>query len=336
MSPDERNSATTQGTRSYPSEAASDVAFTYDGAAGGNPGKGRLTGVTDAAGTVSYTYDLLGRVSQEVRTIGARSYTVGYSWDDAGNLLSITYPSGRVVEYGRGSDGEVQQVRTSPDAVSSPTELVLWAAYTPFGPRYITAFANDLRESRDYDTDGRITGYGVEDQLLGQDLIRRSLQYQDKRNLTGIEDQLNAANNESYSYTANGFIENANGPWGSLTYTIDGVGNITQRTVTIGGVTSTDVHTLQPGSNRLSGIVTDGTPSRSFQSDLAGNISEDATVTPATTKAYSYNAAGQLAGATTNVLQAAPMSTTTSRGWSRAPSAPPRRRCTWCTTSTAT
>ncbi|PBB88377.1 hypothetical protein [Mesorhizobium sp. WSM3876] len=95
--------------------------------------------------------------------------------------MSITYPSGRVVDYGRGTNGEVQQVRTSPDAVSSPTELVLWAAYTPFGPRYITAFANDLRESREYDADGRITGYGIEDQSLGQDLIRRGLQYQSIR-----------------------------------------------------------------------------------------------------------------------------------------------------------
>lgn len=288
-------------TRSYPSEPASDVAFTYDGIAGGNPGKGQLTSVTDAAGTVSNTYDLLGRVTQEVRTIGAKSYTVGYNWDDAGNLLSITYPSGRVVEYGRGTNGEVQQVRTSPDAVSSPTALVLWSAYTPFGPRSITVFANDLRESREYDTDRRITSYGVEDQSLGQDLIRRSLQYQDKRNLTGIVDQLNAViNNETYSYTANGFIENADGPWGSLTYTIDGVGNITQRTVTIGGVTSTDSYSLQAGSNRLTGIVTGGMPSRGFQSDLAGNITQDATVSPAVTKAYSYNAAGQLSAATTN------------------------------------
>ncbi|PBC18688.1 hypothetical protein CK226_33565 [Mesorhizobium sp. WSM4311] len=287
-------------TRSYPSETASSVAYTYDSVTGGNPGKGRLTSVTDAAGTVSYRYDLLGRVIQEVRTIGVKSYTIAYSWDDAGNLLSMTYPSGRVVEYGRGAAGEVQQVRTSPDAISSPTELVLWGTYAPFGPRSITAFANDLRESRDYDTDGRIVSYGVEDQSLGQDLIRRALQYQDKRNLTFIEDQLNAANNETYTYTANGFIEKADGPWGSLTYTIDGVGNITQRIITLGGVTSTDVYTQQPGSNRLTGIVTNGAPSRGFQSDLAGNITQDATVSPALTKAYTYNAAGQLAGATTN------------------------------------
>lgn len=215
-------------------------------------------------------------------------------------MLCPTWQRCRVVEYGRGTAGEAQQVRTSPDAVSPPTELVLWAVYTPFGPRYATALGNDLREGREYDADGRITSFGVEDSVLGQDLIRRTLQYQDKRNLTAIEDQLNPANNETYTYTANGFIENADGPWGSLTYTIDGVGNITQRTVTIGGVTSVDTYSLQAGSNRLTGILIGGAPSRGFQSDLAGNITQDATVSPALTKTYSYNAAGQLSGATVN------------------------------------
>ncbi|CDX26655.1 hypothetical protein MPLB_790111 [Mesorhizobium sp. ORS 3324] len=36
--------------------------------------------------------------------------------------------------------------------------LVLWSAYTPVGPRCITAFANDLKERREHDTDRRIIG----------------------------------------------------------------------------------------------------------------------------------------------------------------------------------
>lgn len=40
---------------SYPAEPASNVTYTYDSTSGGNKGVGRLTGVTDAAGTVSYT-----------------------------------------------------------------------------------------------------------------------------------------------------------------------------------------------------------------------------------------------------------------------------------------
>lgn len=65
-------------------------------------------------------------------------------------------------------------------------------------------------------------------------------------------------------------------------------------------VTSIDTYSLQGGSSRLTGILTGGAPSRGFQSDLAGNVTQDATVSPELTKTYSYNAAGQLSGATTN------------------------------------
>ncbi|TPJ72688.1 hypothetical protein [Mesorhizobium sp. B2-7-1] len=56
----------------------------------------------------------------------------------------------------------------------------------PVGPHCITAFANDLKESREHDTGPRIAGYGIEDQSLGQDLIRRGLQYQRTRASTTV------------------------------------------------------------------------------------------------------------------------------------------------------
>ncbi len=47
-------------------------------------------------------------------------------------------------------------------------------------------------------------------------------------------------------------------------------------------------------------IATGGVLSRSFQSDAAGNVTDDDLVSPATTKDYIYNAAGQLASASVN------------------------------------
>ena len=45
----------------YPAQTALNVAYVYDATAGGNPGIGRLTSLTDAAGR-SPTCDILGRV----------------------------------------------------------------------------------------------------------------------------------------------------------------------------------------------------------------------------------------------------------------------------------
>jgi len=55
------------------------------------------------------------------------------------------------------------------------------------------------------------------------------------------------------------------------------------------------VHCLVSGSNKLSGVTTGGTPSRSFASDAAGNVTEDTDLATSITKALAYNHPGQLA-----------------------------------------
>jgi len=58
-------------------------------------GAGRLTGVTDASGSSAYTYDEQGRITADVRTIGAQTYTTQYGYYPSGKRHWILYPSGR-------------------------------------------------------------------------------------------------------------------------------------------------------------------------------------------------------------------------------------------------
>jgi YD repeat-containing protein len=95
----------------YPGETSSNATYTYDSTTSGNKGIGRLTGVTDPAGTVSYVYDLLGRVAQETRVIGTNSYVTAYEYDAAGNVVNMTYPSGRIVFFDRDDDGKTGVIR---------------------------------------------------------------------------------------------------------------------------------------------------------------------------------------------------------------------------------
>ncbi|MDX8525898.1 RHS repeat-associated core domain-containing protein [Mesorhizobium sp. MSK_1335] len=280
-------------TVAYPAEPTSNVTYAYDSVAGGNFGKGRLTGVTDAAGTVAYAYDILGRVTSETRVIDGQTYVVGYERDAAGNVVAMTYPSGRRVTFDRDADGKINVVKQTPLG-GAPAYLTFYVGRTPFGPRLGITYANDTREARRYDQDGRLTNLELLIDSTTVNIIDWNYHYDDKRNLTAINDFQNAANNETYTYTASGFLASATGSWGALTYQTDGVGNITQRTVTVGGVTSVDTYSLQADSNRLTGIVTGVTPSRSFQSDFAGNTTQDVTVSPALTKDYIWNNAGQL------------------------------------------
>lgn len=259
----------------YPGETASNVAYSYDSTTGGNKGVDRLTGIDDAAGTVAYSYDLLGRTVREDRVIGAQTYTIEYGYDAAGNVTEITYPSGRTIFYDRDIAGQIDAVRNQPSG-GSPVTLASSIAYTPFGPRAAITFANGTLDERQFDQDGRITALHLSVPATPTDLIDLSYAYGDKRNLTGISDGLDAAKNQTYAYTPNGFLTIAHGPWTGLT-------------------AKTDTYSLDSGSNRLAGIATGGTPSRSFDSDAAGNVVEDTDLSTSTATELAYNHPGQLA-----------------------------------------
>jgi RHS repeat-associated protein len=112
----------------------------------------------------------------------------------------------------------------------------------------------------------------------------------DNLNLTSIGDTVTPANNQSFGYSAANRLNSASGPYGSQSWTYDGVGNRTGET--IGGVT--DTYTYPATSNRLQGVTRSGvTPDpRAFTYDGAGNIATDAR--SGVSYAYTYNNANRL------------------------------------------
>ena len=80
------------------SDNAQNVTMTYDSGAGANL-KGRLSTVTDPSSFVEYSYDADGNVEMETRTVNGVAFVTCYGYDDAGNLRTITYPTGHTVDY---------------------------------------------------------------------------------------------------------------------------------------------------------------------------------------------------------------------------------------------
>src|SRR6185437_4945857 len=80
------------------------VSYTYDSGANG---KGKLTSLTDQAGSASYSYDVLGRVSSETRVISGVSKSMSYSYNLDGSVKTLTYPSNAVVTYTPWNNGSV-------------------------------------------------------------------------------------------------------------------------------------------------------------------------------------------------------------------------------------
>lgn len=278
---------------SYPSEPAINVAYSYDSIAGGNAGRGQLTSVTDAAGSASYHYDVLGNLVTESRAIDSSTYDVSYAYDEDGQVTEITYPSGRIVGFNRNANGHVSAVWMRADSFSPVESLAWWTERTPFGERRGIGHANGLTDFRTFNADGDVQSILLHDGPL--EISDKSFIHQDDRNLTLIVDELDASRSEQYWYAANGFLQNADGPWGELTYWIDDAGNITHKIHGQGSTSTTDAYGIPGGSNRLVSVTTDGIPARSFTSDAAGNITSDVGTTA---KAFTWNADGQLAEAT--------------------------------------
>jgi RHS repeat-associated protein len=74
---------------------------------------GRITQMTDPTGNEAYQFDALGRVTTLSKTVGSTAYPIQYAYDIAGNLKTVTYPSGRAVQESFDSLERVTQISSS-------------------------------------------------------------------------------------------------------------------------------------------------------------------------------------------------------------------------------
>ena len=85
------------------------VSYTYDQSAclgqSACSNIGHRTTVTDAGGNEEFAYDPMGREIAEQRTTNNITKSTSYSYDLAGNMLTLTYPSGRTITYAYDSAG---------------------------------------------------------------------------------------------------------------------------------------------------------------------------------------------------------------------------------------
>lgn len=86
------------------------VTYTYDDPA--IPlSRGRLTKVSSSVSETHYSaFDAQGRVTQSKQVTDGQTYVMAYGYDRAGNMISETYPSGRVVTTAYDQAGDIASV----------------------------------------------------------------------------------------------------------------------------------------------------------------------------------------------------------------------------------
>jgi YD repeat-containing protein len=257
-------------------------AYAYDQGANA---LGRLSSITetDAAnaltGEIRYAYDLHGRVTSETRILNGVSYAVGYSYDGAGRLSAMSYPSGRTLGYGFDALGRVNKVTTAKDG---PSQVVVQnVQYHPFGGVKSFTLGNGQSYSRGYDQDGRIASYSLGAQLyaIGYDAASR---------IVFISETGNAANSNTYDYDALDRLTSAVLPSTPFAYSYDAVGNRLSKTVGA----ATETYGYSASSNRIATLTPATGPVRSFVFDPNGSTLADGL------NSYAYDARGRMVQAT--------------------------------------
>ncbi len=214
------------------------VSYTYDQ---GTNGIGHLTNVVDQAGSGTYSYESMGRLTAETRVIAGVSKVLAYTYNLDGSLKTLTYPSNRVVTYSYDSAGHPT---TATD--SNGTTYVSSASYT--APRSLARFVSGSTITSSFLYNSRlqlcrITAYSsgsvpssCADPANHGNLMDRSYNFNfgaaNNGNVIGITNYRDSSRSESFTYDSlnritSGWSTANTGvlSWGE-TYSIDAWGNL--------------------------------------------------------------------------------------------------------------
>jgi RHS repeat-associated protein len=234
-----------------------DIVYIYDNCVNG---KGRLCSMTDASGTTTYEWTAKAQVKKETKTIDSIQYVTQYTYDQNGNMKTMTYPSGRVVTYNYSNDRAVS-------VLNNAANLATNINYKPFGGMTSITYGNGLAGSISYDNQYRVSGI-----TAGTVMNLTYPTYDANGNIMAVNNVLDATKNKSFSYDTLDRLSTAtaSGMWGSLAWTYDGVGNRQTEGST--------VYSYSPGTNKLTGA-----GGLSFGYDNNGNTTSQAA------RSYTYN-----------------------------------------------
>lgn len=275
----------------HPSDDKLDITYTYDE---GDSAIGRVSEITDNSGSIAYQYDYLGRITAQINTRSGFESTVRYTYQ-GDKLSTITYPSGRIVQYSYDGEGRISDVSTKASASATAQALMSEITYAPYGPALSWEVGNGLQLNQSYDLDYRLTQI----QLSASDaLMHRIYDYDLANNIKQIDDQLDETKTQDLTYDLVNRLVFADGSYGSITYEYDAVGNRTKRTVG-DAISGTEAYEYADDSNWLKSVVIGDPESPSgtkiFEYDEAGNtIEKTENLSDTATTVYTYSAENRL------------------------------------------
>jgi RHS repeat-associated protein len=273
---------------------------------------GRLLTVTDGLGTVTNTFDNLARATQVQHVINGTTYTIGYGYNLAGGVTSLTYPSGRVVQPSYDAIGRLSSL------ASGTTTYASSFSYNPAFETTNFTMGNGVAATAGYSAN-RLQLQSL-NYAGGSTVFSATYGYTqnggNNGQITSITDSVDSGRSITYTYDALNRLSAAvttgstNYPKWGLSFTYDRYGNRTAQSVTAG---------TAPANSVVVSTTTNHITTSGYAYDLNGNMTNDAVNTiaydgenrvvsssgSAGSGTYSYRASGlravKVSGGTTTV-----------------------------------
>jgi len=274
----------------YPTDV--DTSYTYDSytglpapPAGLNNPEGRLTSISDNAGSTHYYYDVQGRLGQSNKTIDSKDYIKNYVYDSNDNLISMTDTNGRETNYTYNKLNQITSIIV--DGTTIATYI-----YNSEGTIQNAHFGTGSFD-RDYTYNNRNQLQSIDIHEGANTKLQRYFEYDDAGNLIDIYNDtsptaskriLNLTYDNLYRLTEFNDFNDYLGDNYSFTY--DKIGNTLSKTV--GAVTTT--YTYFNGTNKLK---SDGSFNYTYDAN-ANRISKINADTGEVVMNYSYDESNKL------------------------------------------
>ena len=208
---------------------------------------GRLTSMTDASGTTRFCYDRRGNTTNKNQVTSDVAMAIGYTYDKADRVNSITYPDGAVATYQRDSTGRPVALSWKATPSATTVDVIGNSSYYPFGPLHVLTFGSGRTLTKTYDRDYMISSVSSS----ANDGLKLLFSRDVLANITGLGPVLGASSPErTYEYDNLYRLKRVADQGGNAleSYGYDKVGNRTSKTL---AGQATQTYTYLSGSHRL-------------------------------------------------------------------------------------
>ena len=254
--------------------------FTYDE---GPNGAGKLTGFSDITGRTGYAYNEAGQLLRQHNDIFGIQYVTAWSYDGAGQLAGVIYPSGLAISYDYDGSGRIASLRSN--LVGKWSTLADGFSYQPLANAAVGwRFGNGVPRRVTLDPGGRV------ERIDSPGVHSLALTYHPTGTIARVTDAVYPEQTTVYSYDAMKRLQRTMRNGDVQSFLWDASSNRVEHQREQEGQFG---YTLDAGSNLLTGWKGAG-KWRKLAYDDAGNLAvderDDAKVT------YTYDAFNRMSG----------------------------------------